>query len=97
LAAHSSPTRRSSDLTLTVACVCNHLLRVCLRGHLPRSFLLRIRQTHSVPTLNQGYVYTEQLGVEARGQTALSYLAARWRHSPERSEEHTSELQSREN
>ena len=36
-----------------------------------------------MPTLNQGYVYTEQLGVEARGQTALSYLAARWRHSPE--------------
>ncbi|HLT31581.1 MAG TPA: RluA family pseudouridine synthase [Myxococcaceae bacterium] len=36
-----------------------------------------------MPTLNQGYVYTEQLGAEARGQTALSYLAARWRHSPE--------------
>lgn len=33
-------------------------------------------------TLNQGYVYTEQLGARARGQTALSYLAASWRHSP---------------
>jgi len=35
-----------------------------------------------VATLNEGYVYTEQLGARARGKSALDHLAAAWRHSP---------------
>lgn len=33
--------------------------------------------------LNDGYVYREELGPRARGQSALAYLADRYRHSPE--------------
>jgi 23S rRNA pseudouridine1911/1915/1917 synthase len=33
--------------------------------------------------LNDGYVYREQLGTGARGQSALAYLAGRYRHSSE--------------
>lgn len=32
-------------------------------------------------TLNDGYVYVEQLGARARGRTALEHLAAAWKHS----------------
>ena len=33
--------------------------------------------------LNDGYVYREQLGTRARGQSALEYLAGRYQHSSE--------------
>src|SRR5690606_41643847 len=90
---HSLPTRRSSDLTNTVSyaeCHDNHVLWDKLELSVPEA---SFEERKAMYKLALSIVLTSQ---------GISFLHAgseflRTKHGNERSEEHTSELQSREN
>src|SRR5690606_41980572 len=93
---HSFPTRRSSDLFFCLAT--RHSIETISRGFLPcsmnwprRRSPLRLFQTHECDPRT---TWTYQFGCIASRQT---WRSARIGCCPGRSEEHTSELQSREN
>src|SRR5690606_41437291 len=94
-ASHTRPTRRSSDLPIThrpaVRSPIDRNVPVLTPPDLDRHVFRDVPLSHLRPYLNEQMVLGKHLGIKGKVEELIK------NKDPKRSEEHTSELQSREN